>query len=118
MAITITDSCLYPRCQACEPECPNIAIYMPNEQYVLFGEDCPPISENHLYIVPGKCTECVGFHEEPACAHVCPVDCCVQDPNYPESPEELLVKKDFLERDKVIMDRIKTIKARKKAAAQ
>ena len=27
------------------------------------------------YIVTDKCTECVGFHDEPQCAAVCPVDC-------------------------------------------
>ena len=26
-----------------------------------------------------KCTECKGFHEEPQCAAVCPVECCVPD---------------------------------------
>ena len=36
------------------------------------------------YIVSGKCTECKGFHEEPQCAAVCPVDCCIPDPDYVE----------------------------------
>jgi ferredoxin len=31
------------------------------------------------YIVADKCTECKGFHDEPQCAAVCPVDCCVPD---------------------------------------
>ena len=31
------------------------------------------------WIVPDKCTECKGFHDEPQCAAVCPVDCCVDD---------------------------------------
>jgi ferredoxin len=35
-----------------------------------------PISDE-VYIVPGKCTECKGFHDEPQCAAVCPVDCCI-----------------------------------------
>lgn len=118
MALMITDACIAPRCDACEPECPNIAIYPGHQSYELFGEECPAISDNHFYIVPGKCTECVGFHEQPACIAVCPVDCCVHDPNYPETKEELLVKKDFLERDKVIMERIKEIKERKAQQAQ
>ena len=48
------------------------------------------------YIVSDKCTECVGFHDEPQCAAVCPVDCCVDDPEYRESEEDLLKKKDFM----------------------
>ena len=26
-----------------------------------------PVSDEFYYIVPGKCTECNGFHEEPQC---------------------------------------------------
>ena len=37
-----------------------------------------------------------SFHYEPQCAAVCPVDCCVDDPNYRESKEELLNKKNSL----------------------
>ena len=32
----------------------------------------------------------------PQCAAVCPVDCCVDDPDYRESEDELLAKKNFL----------------------
>ena len=45
------------------------------------------------YIVPNKCTECQGFHEEPQCAAVCPVDCCVPDEMYVETVDELMSKK-------------------------
>jgi ferredoxin len=55
-----------------------------------------PISPDLYYIVPNKCTECQGFHEEPQCAAVCPVDCCVPDDMYKETVEELLSKKDKL----------------------
>ena len=48
------------------------------------------------YIVHDKCTECVGFHDEPQCAAVCPVDCCVDDPDYRESKDALLQKKAFM----------------------
>ncbi|MFN6092455.1 MAG: ferredoxin, partial [Bacteroidota bacterium] len=41
-----------------------------------------------------KCTECVGFHDEPQCASVCPVDCCVDDLDFRESEAELLAKKE------------------------
>jgi ferredoxin len=54
----------------------------------------PPVSMDIYYIVTDKCTECVGFHDEPQCASVCPVDCCVDDPNFRESKEELLGKKE------------------------
>ncbi len=59
-------------------------------------ERFPAISDEIYYIVPNKCTECVGFHEEPQCAAVCPVDCCVPDPNHVESKEQLLAKKEKL----------------------
>ena len=53
-------------------------------------------SEDFYFIVPDKCTECVGFHEEPQCAAVCPVDCCVPDEEHVESNDELLAKKDWM----------------------
>ena len=44
----------------------------------------------------GQCTECVGFHEEPQCAAVCPVDCCIPDEKNVETKETLLEKKDWM----------------------
>jgi hypothetical protein len=41
------------------------------------------------YIVPGKCTECKGFHDEPQCAAVCP-DCCIPDDNHVEDEENVV----------------------------
>ena len=55
-----------------------------------------PVDMDIYYIVTDKCTECKGFHDEPQCAAVCPVDCCVDDENWRESDEELLVKKDSM----------------------
>jgi ferredoxin len=55
-----------------------------------------PVSNDTYYIVPNKCTECQGFHEEPQCAAVCPVDCCVPDEQYVETVEELMSKKEKL----------------------
>ncbi len=98
MALMITEECI--NCSACEPECPNTAIYEGGKPWTLFGETYDPLAESIYYIVPDKCTECVGFHEEPQCAAVCPVDCCVSDPNFPETKEELLAKKEALEADK------------------
>ncbi len=112
MALKITEDCI--NCGACEPECPNTAIYEPGMEWrladgtglkgtvtingVTYDADAPqpPLSDEIYFIVPLKCTECVGFHEEPQCAAVCPVDCCVPDPEYPEEEEQLLAKKLFL----------------------
>lgn len=113
MAIIITDDCI--NCGACEPECPNNAIYEGGVQWTMadgndlkggysledgsvvqVGAKQMPVSDEYYYIVPDKCTECVGFHEEPQCAAVCPVDCCVPDPDRVESQEALLLKKERL----------------------
>ena len=79
MTLMITDECI--NCDVCEPECPNDAIYMGLEIYE---------------INPDKCTECMGFHEEPQCAAVCPVDCCVPDPDHTETEAVLLDRKSRL----------------------
>jgi ferredoxin len=88
MATIITEECI--NCGACEPECPNTAIYEGGAQWELDGATKPAIKEDIYYIVPDKCTECVGFHDHEACQAVCPVDCCVPDPNNRETEEALL----------------------------
>jgi ferredoxin len=55
-----------------------------------------PKTMDTYYIVSDKCTECVGFHDEPQCAAVCPVDCCVDDMDVRESKEHLLNKKQLM----------------------
>jgi len=106
MAIMITDECI--NCGACEPECPNTAIYEGGSSWKYgkdsFGEgDAAPsgaegfFSADYFYIVPDKCTECVGFHDEPQCAAVCPVDCCVPDPNRVEDKDTLMARKEKLD---------------------
>jgi 4Fe-4S binding domain len=75
MATMITSECI--NCGACEPECPNNAISQGDPIYV---------------IDPLLCTECVGFHDFEACAAVCPVDCCVTDPNNIENEEVLIAR--------------------------
>jgi len=116
MAIKITDACI--NCGACEPECPNNAIYegaMPwklsdgtnlkgvvkdlNGKEVDAELNMNAIDDEVYYIVPSKCTECVGFHEEPQCAAVCPVDCCVPNEKIVESEEELLKKQNHLHKE-------------------
>jgi ferredoxin len=86
----ITAECI--NCGACEPECPNTAIYQGGVEWEMNGVKHPPLSNDVFYIVPEKCTECVGFHDQEACAAVCPVDVCIPDPNIPESEEALLAR--------------------------
>jgi ferredoxin len=88
MATMITEECI--NCGACEPECPNGAIHMGSEIFV---------------IEPELCTECVGFNEQEACAAVCPVDCCIPDPSRPETEGELLARARVLHPDTQIPDR-------------
>ncbi len=106
MAIMITSECI--NCGACEPECPNTAIYEGGANWVLGGDsfsdgDKSPngndgfFTKDFFYIVPDKCTECVGFHDEPQCAAVCPVDCCVPDPAHVEDKDILLARKEKLD---------------------
>jgi hypothetical protein len=64
----------------------------------------PAIAQDIYYIVPSKCTECVGFHDHEACAAVCPVDCCVPDPNNLETQGVLLARARTLHPDLTIPD--------------
>ena len=80
MAIIITDECI--NCGACEPECPNNAIY---EGEAIYEID------------PARCTECVGHFDEPQCVQVCPVDCIPKDPDHEESEDELMAKYERLQ---------------------
>ena len=67
-----------------------------NGKAVDANETQEPVSDEIYYIVADKCTECKGFHDEPQCAAVCPVDCCVPDDNNVESEEALLAKQAFM----------------------
>ncbi len=88
MATVITSECI--NCGACEPECPNTAIYQGGVEWESNGQMHAAISNDIFYIVPEKCTECVGFFDHEACAAVCPVDCCVPDPKIPETEAVLI----------------------------
>ena len=88
MATLINEDCI--NCGACEPECPNTAIYQGGVEYEFNGATHAALNEDLFYIVPEKCTECVGFFDHEACAAVCPVDCCVPDPNIVEAESVLL----------------------------
>lgn len=79
MALIINDNCTL--CDACVPVCPNTAITAGDTIYVIDAF---------------KCTECVGAEDEPQCKLVCPADCIDKDPNFDESPEELMAKYESL----------------------
>jgi ferredoxin len=102
MATVITEECI--NCGACESECPNVAIYQGDVEYEFGGAMSAALSTDFFYIVPEKCTECVGFFDEEACAVVCPVDCCVPDPARPESEGALLERAKELHADKTFGD--------------
>ena len=59
------------------------------------------VNDEVYYIVPDKCTECKGFHEEPQCAAVCPVDCCIPDLNNIESESLLLEKQKLMHNNEI-----------------
>ncbi len=75
MALIITEECI--NCDVCEPECPNEAITMGEEIYL---------------IDPDRCTECVGHYDTPQCVEVCPVECIPKDSGRVESEEQLWAK--------------------------
>ena len=83
MALLINEACT--ACDACKPVCPNEAISEGEETFV---------------IDPKLCTECVGFHETEQCAEVCPVDCCVPDPNNVEEEARLFERAKEVHPDK------------------
>ena len=82
MATYITEECI--NCGACEPECPNGAISEGDEYFV---------------IDPNLCTECVGFHGDEACQTVCPVECCIPNPDMREDELTLLQRAKALHSD-------------------
>jgi len=111
--LVINDDCI--NCDACVAECPNNAIYEPDEQWAyadgtnLSGsftsadgteknadEKNEAGSDEFFFIVADKCTECKGFHDEPQCVSVCPADAIFVDEENPETEEELLAKKELM----------------------
>ncbi|MBS1171056.1 MAG: putative ferredoxin protein [Burkholderiaceae bacterium] len=75
MSLSITKDCI--NCDVCVPECPNEAIHLGPEIYI---------------IDPAKCTECVGHYDAPQCRQVCPVNCIIPDPQVRETPQQLMEK--------------------------
>ncbi len=84
MALMITEDCIV--CGACDQECPNNAI---------------TTGESIYEINPNLCTECIGYYDEPQCVSVCPIDCVVQNPDYVETKEELLEKKELISANEI-----------------
>lgn len=59
----------------CEAECPNQAISMGNNIYQIDSK---------------RCTECIGYYNQPTCQQVCPLgNTIIPDPNYRESSHQL-----------------------------
>lgn len=113
MSLKITEECI--NCGACKLECPNNAIYeggsewrlsdgtsikgtIKNQNGKILNSNTyyPPIEKDIYFIVKDKCTECIGFYDTPQCASVCPVNCCIKDPNNLESNKDLLEKSKVL----------------------
>ncbi|WP_212113108.1 4Fe-4S binding protein [Candidatus Shikimatogenerans silvanidophilus] len=116
MSLKITNECI--NCGACELECPNTAIYEGGKKWSysdgtnlkgiknIFGKKIntekliDPLEKEYFFIVKEKCTECIDFYNEPQCASVCPVNCCILDDNNIESKDFLLKKKKILHNNK------------------
>lgn len=62
MALEIIETCV--NCYACEPLCPNDAIYQ---------------ASPHFLIDPDKCTECIGDYMDAQCASICPIEGAIVD---------------------------------------
>lgn len=62
MAFEIIESCV--NCYACEPLCPNQAIYQARPHFLIDSE---------------KCTECIGDFMEAQCASICPIEGAILD---------------------------------------
>lgn len=62
MSVEIIESCV--NCWACEPICPNDAIYH---------------ALPHFLVDETKCTECEGDFDDPQCATICPIEGAILD---------------------------------------
>ena len=105
MSLLITEECI--NCGACLPECPNEAIFetrsaAEKKKGMRWVKD-KAMGDTVYVITHERCTECVGHFDEPQCAAVCPVDdCCISDPEVPETTDVLLDKARTLNPDKEI----------------
>lgn len=98
MALFINEDCI--ACDACVSECPNTAIYSPDEEWSLadgtsLSDDTmqEALSDEFTFIIADKCTECKGTsNDEPACVDVCPTDAIQVNEELAETEEALLSK--------------------------
>jgi ferredoxin len=106
MSIHITTDCI--NCGACLPECPNNAIFEGGAEWEFkgstYGENDATESgktgfwsADYYYVVPDLCTECKGFHDTPQCQSVCPVECCLPNPELEETEDVLLKRKEYID---------------------
>ena len=66
MSVIIDDTCI--TCDACLQNCPVNAIVDDSDN---------PTGESRYYVQPEKCVECVGLHDDPQCAAICPSIGCI-----------------------------------------
>ena len=104
MATMITSECI--NCGACEPECPNTAIYQGAVEWAgPRRHDAPgAVAARSSTSCRRSARSASGFHDHEACAAVCPVDCCVPDPNIPETHDVLLARARVLHPEQTIPD--------------
>ena len=106
MPVRITNFCN--NCGVCEIICPYNAIYkggsnwrkIQNRYFVYCDEGLEYDmfwSKEHFYVVPDKCTECIGKYPEPICMAACTRNCCIIDGTNRESEEQKKKKKEYLE---------------------
>jgi len=106
MPVRITNFCN--NCGVCEIICPYNAIYkgglnwrkIQNRYFVYCDEGLEYDmfwSKEHFYVVPDKCTECIGKYPEPICMAACTRNCCIIDESNRESEDHLIAKKEYLE---------------------
>mgnify|MGYP003429000415 FL=1 len=106
MPMKITKDCT--NCSICEIICPYNAIFPAgvnwrkiHNRYFTFCDESLIYddfwSQNHYYVVPDKCTECVGKYPEPICKTGCTKRAIENDHEHWESEEHLFAKKEYLE---------------------
>ena len=86
MATMISEDCI--SCGACEDECPNDAISLGDDIFVIDAD---------------LCSECVGLHDTQKCAEVCPVECCVPDPERRESEAVLFERAERIHAEREVV---------------
>jgi ferredoxin len=66
MSVLIDETCI--NCNACVEVCPVNAIS---------DDAANPFALSRYYVRPEKCVECVGIHDTPQCAAICPSIGCI-----------------------------------------